>query len=208
MTTVGRDNATQGNWRGAYGAQGFQFYHYCASAPGGGGSASVSTTCASVKETQTATLSCAGGANDAIKSITFADFGTPSGACASSSGSGNFAHDSTCTTANFAAVVAAPAIRPHPSHGGGSEPAGGESSALTRISLPLSESVRLTLIPEQRVFGEAALFAGEKVGPSGTFVFHVPFFVSFFYWSSASDARIDITSRRRRRNNDSKQAQL
>ena len=108
MTTVGRDNATQGNWRGAYGSQGFQFYHYCASAPGGGGSAS--TTCANVKETQTATLSCAGGANDAIKAITFADFGTPSGVCASSSGSGNFARDATCTTANFAAVVAAQCV--------------------------------------------------------------------------------------------------
>jgi len=63
-----------------------------------------------VKETQTATLSCAGGANDAIKAITFADFGTPSGACASSSGSGNFAHDPTCMTADFAGVVAAQCV--------------------------------------------------------------------------------------------------
>lgn len=112
MATVGRDNATQGNWRTVYGKQGFQFYHYCASAPGGGGGGggSASTTCASVKETQTATLSCAGGANDAIKAITFADFGTPSGACASSSGSGNFAHDPTCMTADFSGVVTAQCV--------------------------------------------------------------------------------------------------
>jgi hypothetical protein len=96
MTTVGRDNKTQGNWRGAYGSQGFYFYDYCVNAP-------VSGTCASVAETQTATLTCAGGPNDAIKAIAFADFGLPSGACES----GNFAHDATCTTANFAAVVSA-----------------------------------------------------------------------------------------------------
>ena len=99
MTTVGRDNKTQGNWRGAYGSQGFQFYHYCASAPTQG-------TCASVGETETATLACTGEGNDAIKAITFADFGFPSGVCNQSSGSANFTHDAQCTTGNFAAIVA------------------------------------------------------------------------------------------------------
>ena len=102
MKFTRRDDATKGNWQGIYGSKGYNFFHFCASS-----GASPSTTCAVTKEAQTTTLHCGGPKANAIKAVTFADFGTPSGDC---SGSAPFAHDAKCTTVGFAATVAAQCV--------------------------------------------------------------------------------------------------
>jgi hypothetical protein len=103
MRFVGRDDATKGDWQGVYGANGFHFFHFCAS---GSNSSTSSTTCGVAKETQNVELRC-GGANNTIRSVAFADFGTAAGDC---SGSAPFAHDPTCTTPRFATTVAAQCV--------------------------------------------------------------------------------------------------
>ena len=67
MKFTQRDDTTKGDWQGTYGANGYHFFHFCASAPG----FTSSSTCAVAKETQSAELRCGGAANT-IKAVTFA----------------------------------------------------------------------------------------------------------------------------------------